>query len=954
MLAEALRAVFASGACEIDLAKRELRVLGSPVPVGARAFEIVDVLVQSAGELVTKDELMNRVWPGAIVNDNALQVHISAVRKALGPHRAMLKTESGRGYRLLGSWTVEHQEPAGSSVVPVPLPRRDEEQSAAATNLSMAATPLIGRAAAVQRLRDLASAYRLVTLTGPGGIGKTTLAVEVVSTLLGEFGGAVWLVELASLSDPDLVPTAVAGVLGLQLGGADISAESVARAVGGTSLLLILDNCEHVIDAAAQFVDAMLRRCPRVTVLATSRETLRIAGEYVYRVPPLEVPAPGEDEPDRILSRSAVELFIARAQALGSDLSLQAEVLPAISAICRHLDGIPLAIEFAAARAATLGVSQVAAGLQDRFTLLTRGRRTALPRHQTLRAVLDWSYGLLPEAEQVLLRRLAIFPAGFTLDAAAAVMADTGVDAVAVTDGIANLVAKSLVMQDKSESNARWYLLETTRAYANEKLRESGEADTAARHHATHFRNLFAPDIGSSLSDEEFTRRVREIDNVRLALDWSFSTAGDAAIGVALTAAYVSVWLHCVLLVECQERCKRALFYVEQQPTISSRLRLQLQIGFGVAATRTMRPVDEIKTALASALVIAQSLSDRDAQLSAIYGLWALDNYSGESRAALPLAERLAALGSSIGEPYLLIHADWLSGNTLHHQGDQRRAQACLERVTEQSATSATWRSRFFPEIDRRVSVRALLSRVLLLRGYLDQAAGQARTSLEEAIATRSESIVCQALRLAVCQVDLMTGDLVAAKRNIARLVDTANALNAPRWLNAGRCFEGKLLIAQGAFEAGAAVLRAELDACERTGWTTWYPEFLGIYAEGLAGLGRFPEAIASTDQALASAEQGGERYYVAELLRLKGEFLLAEPASELAVADDCFHAALSVAQEQGALLFELRTALSLARWRVAQDRRDEASQILKPVYDRFTEGFGAADLLAAKQLLDG
>ena len=395
---------------------------------------------------------MNRVWPGAIVNDNTLQMQISAVRKALGPSRAMLKTESGRGYRLLGNWTVRNQGPA-SVVVPQQL---RAIEITPATNIPALGDALIGRSKAIQRLRDFVSAYRMVTLTGPGGIGKTALALEVAHGLQREFDGAAQIVELASLSDPDLVPTAVASVLGLRLGGGEISAETVARAVGETNLLLILDNCEHVIDAAANVVEAFLRMCPRTTILATSREALRTNGEHVYRVPPLEVPAAGEEEPDQILGASAVELFISRVTALAPDFSLQAETLAAIAAICRHLDGIPLAIEFAAARAAMLGIQEVAAGLHDRFALLIRGRRTALPHHQTLRATLDWSHELLPEAERLLLHRLAIFPAGFALEAALAVMMDTGLDAAAVTDGLANLVAKSLIMHDKSE---RWRAL---------------------------------------------------------------------------------------------------------------------------------------------------------------------------------------------------------------------------------------------------------------------------------------------------------------------------------------------------------------------------------------------------------------------------------------------------------------------------------------------------------------
>src|SRR5215469_14888477 len=374
MLAEGSRLVYASGECEIDLARRELRVLGSPVPVGGRAFAVIEILAQTAGELVTRDELMNRVWPGAIVLENTLRVHTAAVRKALGPYRGLLKTESGRGYRLLGSWTVQHRGPA-MPVAPRQLPGSRESP---ATNFPAIDTELIGRSPAVQRLRDLVSAYRVVTLTGPGGIGKSTLALEVAHRLLAEFESGGWLVELASLSDPELVPSAVAGVLGLKLGGEELSAEAVARAVADNNLLLILDNCEHLVDAVANFAETFARVCRRGTILATSREILRINGECVYRVPPLEVPALERKEPGDILGHSAVELFITRAKALNSDFVPQAQNFPSIAAICHHLDGIPLAIELAAARASALGIEELAARLNNLFNLLTGGRRTAL------------------------------------------------------------------------------------------------------------------------------------------------------------------------------------------------------------------------------------------------------------------------------------------------------------------------------------------------------------------------------------------------------------------------------------------------------------------------------------------------------------------------------------------------------------------------------------------------
>src|SRR6202165_1237470 len=436
--------VYACEQWEIDLGRRELRSRGIPVPLGGRAFEVVTVLVQSASEFVTKDYLMERVWPGAIVGEGTIHVHISAVRKALGPDRGLLKTASGRGYRLLGNWTPQQREGTAPPVYSA-LTRTSGAQPA--NNFSPLITRLIGRAAAAQFVRDLVSAYRVVTLTGPGGIGKTSLAIKAVRYLLPDFKDGGWIVELASLSDPGLVPSTVASTLGRKLAG-ESSAESVPRAVGGRHLVLVLDNCEHVIDAVANLAETITRLCPRTTIVATSREVLRIDGEAVYRVPPLEVPAVGQAAPDYIMQYSAVELFVARTKALNADFTPTAEDLASIATICRHLDGIPLAIELAEASAAALGIEQVSAGLRDRFALLTRGRRTALPRQRTLRATLDWSHELLPETERRLLLRLGVFAGGFTVDSAAAVMADAGLDAAMVADCIANLVTKSLIALD--------------------------------------------------------------------------------------------------------------------------------------------------------------------------------------------------------------------------------------------------------------------------------------------------------------------------------------------------------------------------------------------------------------------------------------------------------------------------------------------------------------------------
>src|SRR5271168_3460592 len=541
----------------MDLTRRELRTHGAPVPLGSRAFDIVEVLARSAGELVTKDEIMHQVWSGAVVEESALQVHISAIRKALGSDRGMLKTAFGRGYRLLGAWTIRQERISATPVVLQIVPPTEF-----LTNFPPASSELIGRIGAREHLGDLLSAYRVVTLTGPGGIGKSALALAVARSMFPIFQGDGWLVELASLSDPGLVPSAVASVLDLKLGGDEISAEKVSRVIGDKKLFLILDNCEHVIDAAAELVEAIVRLCPRTTMLATSREVLRIDGEYVYRVPALDVPPENQMEPEVILEHNAVELFIARTRTQDPDISLLSENLPAIASICRHLDGIPLAIEFAAARAATLGVQQVATRLDDRFGLLTSGRRTALPRHRTLRATLDWSYELLPDEERLLLRRVAIFSSGFTLDAAAAVMSDRDNAAPYVAEGIANLVAKSLIARDTSATSGRWRLLETIRAYALEKLGESGEFERLARRHAEYYRHLFEHaerEWETRPTAEWLADNGREIDNLRGALDWSFSPDGDWSVEIELTAAAVPLWVQLSLMAECRTRVEQSL-----------------------------------------------------------------------------------------------------------------------------------------------------------------------------------------------------------------------------------------------------------------------------------------------------------------------------------------------------------------------------------------------------------
>jgi predicted ATPase/DNA-binding winged helix-turn-helix (wHTH) protein len=940
---------------EIDLGRRELRSRGIPVALGGRAFEIVTVLVQSTDGFVTKDHLMERVWPGASVGEGTIHVHISAVRKALGPDRGLLKTASGRGYRLLGGWTPQPREaiaaPVYSSLTRTP--------GAPQNNFHPLITRLVGRAAACQFVRDLVSAYRVVTLTGPGGIGKTSLAIKAVRYLLPDFEEGGWIVELASLSDPGLVSSTVASTLGLKLAG-EISAESVARAVGGRHLLLVLDNCEHVIDAAANLAETLTRLCPRTTIVATSRELLRIDGESVYRVPPLDVPAVGQAAPGTIMQYSAVELFVARTKALNAGFTPSAEDLGSIGAICRHLDGIPLAIELAAASAAALGIAQVSAGLRDRFALLTRGRRTALPRQRTLRATLDWSHELLPEAERRLLRRLSLFAGGFTIDSAAAVMADTGLDTAMVTDCIADLVSKSLIALDPAPGVTRWHLLETIRAYAHEKLVEHAEADIAARHHALYFRDLFsaqARSARSSLSDEDLAHHVREIDNVRAALDWSFSPAGDQAIGVDLTAAYAPVWRHLSLMMECRERCERALRGLDPQVPATIRLRMDLQMDLAGAIFITMGRPNQATTLLTEALETADALSDLNAQAAALSTLVPIYAFRGEYARGQAAAERIEQIAHRIGDRTLLRLAYQQRGVTFFLRGRPREAQQYLERILRLPAASGDRRDAIYYNSNDHAVARAMLARALWMQGLTNQAFKEARLSLEELQGTDHQLLLCQILNQGISRIATMTGDFATADREIARLIEVARGFNAHVWETVGHFLQGQLFVERGEFAQGLLVLRDAFETCGRTGWRLSYAEFKSALALGLAGTGRLDEAFVALDDAMAADREGadGRGWYSPELLRIKGELLLQQAAGQLALAaEDCFDRAAQMAREQGALFWELRIALSVARSRVNQGRHHEARAQLASVYDRFTEGFATADLQAARTLLDG
>ena len=563
---------FVFGPFRLLVARRELMAHGVPVPVGQRAFEILLLLVRRHGELVTKDELMTTVWPGIVVEENNIQVHVSALRKVLakaGDAGRYLVTIPGRGYRFVAPVECDSANEPNRPTTAVPGQAATVAAAgspAARNNLPHPLTSLIGREAEVAEIKAALASHRLVTLTGSGGVGKTRLVIEVGRSILDRYPDGVWLAELAPLTDSQLVTFTIGAVLGVSLGSAATATEALASALRTKQLLLIIDNCEHVIVEVARVADALIQACAHLSIVASSRERLAIAGESVIRVPSLPTPqASAGLTAMAACEYPAVRLFVERASALGLGFALTDANAATIGSICTRLDGIPLAIELAVPRLRVLSVEQLARGLEERFQLLTGGNRTALPRQQTLHALIDWSYALLNDAEKLLLARLAVFSGSALLPSITAVVASVEIPPEQFGDLLYSLAEKSLVHVDPIAGETRYRLLESTRYYAAEKL---GPAPEIRRRHADQFLARFA----EATAEWETTPTQRwlvqyepDLDNLRGALEWAFGKDGDVNIALDLVGRSHVIWAELGLMLEHRRWVNEALAKIRKE-----------------------------------------------------------------------------------------------------------------------------------------------------------------------------------------------------------------------------------------------------------------------------------------------------------------------------------------------------------------------------------------------------
>jgi len=921
------------------------------VDVGGRALDVLIALVESAGEVVGQRELMVRAWPNVVVGDGSLRVTIAGLRKALGDGQDGMRyiaNVTGRGYCFVAHVDRSNAQPLASTPPP---PLISEPRPVLKHKLPARLARMVGRDGAVETLSMLLASRRFVSVVGPGGMGKTTVAISIAHALLDEFGGAVYFVDLGAVTDATLVPSAVAAVLGV-FGQTQDPLPGLLAFLAGRRLLLVLDNCEHVIYAAASLTERLHREIPQVHILTTSRESLRVEGEHIHLLVPLEYPTAREDlTAVEALATPAVQLFMERAFASGYTLDLTDADAPTVAAICSRLDGIALAIELAGSRVGAYGLQGTAELLSNRFKLLWQGRRSALPRHQTLAAMLDWSFNLLSARDRRVLGRLSIFVGLFTLEAALVVATDDQTDAMEVADAIASLVDKSLISVVLINGAAHHRLLDPTLAYAAEKLAQTAEASAVAKQHALYYTQSLSNGASKegSISSEDVAAARLYMGNIRAALEWSFSGAGEAAIGVRLAAAAAPLFFELSLLVECVRWCEQGLAALPEGDQ-GSATHLALQAYLAASAMFTRGNSDEVRRAIEDALSLADALGDQQHLMHLHVGLGIFLTRIGDFGGALAVAQRGITITQAIGSPGAIATGESVLGVAYHLVGDHVSARRhCELGLTKAEAADAA-QVAFFG-YDHEIRALIALARCYWLIGFPDRAAKTARWVIEVAAKRDHPVNLCMTL-IYTATVFLWRGDLDEAEQLIRRLIGHAARHSLGPYHTVGLALTGELSVARGNPAEGIAHLRRALGTLQAEKHHAMTPALHVALAEGLMRAGEIDEAAAVIDAGLVLSEAFGETLNVPELLRVRGEILLQATAADPAAAERAFQLSLHQAMEQSALGLELRSAISLSRLWSSQGKTSEAADLLESRYRRFGEGYQTTDLTVSRQLL--
>lgn len=892
--------------------------MGSPVSLGNRAFEILLALLGRPGETLSKEQIFETVWQGVHVGEGALRVHISALRKALEGAEAgggsLIVNRPGAGYLFAGTVTpLGAAETGGTPDRDRPAADRDKHAPEAQPIRLPSA---IGRSDTIAQVSQQIGTRALVSIVGPGGVGKTTVAVEVAGQLRGTFD-QVCLVELASLGEPGLVPTAVALGLGLHLHTADPT-DAVCRHGQGKRILLILDSCEHVIENAALFVARLIERAPQFHILVTSREALRIPHERVHRLKPFPVPALTESGIADIAANPAVQLFIARATAVSDGFALTDANAAAIASICRRLDGLALAIELAVGQIEYLGVDGIATGLTDLFSLLARGRRTAAPRQQALKATLDWSYRLLTPREQEVLRILAIFAGSFSVSAAADVVGEGPSGQDEVGDVIASLVAKSVVSVDLQRHGVRYRLLDTTRAYARLKLAEDGMLAAIERRHADHVAKMLADrlDLDGRGVAEPLISNGEVIDDLRVALRWSYGPEGDPTLAIVLTRCAAFVMLEMSLLREVRGWLEKGL----------ERVRLAMpgsldEFTLRVHLNRSSPRSGVSDENLAALLEMADRFDDRTHMVRLLDLVFLVRLRVADYRGALDVALRIGHLLHDLPALQDTFCVPWMTGTARHFLGDH--AQARLDFEDALAAGSAPARIRFSGH--PRLYAHSFLARTLWLMGEEERAFQHARAAQDMIADIGQPMLICTSL-IWLCQLFLWDRNLEQAEALQAQVAEVASryAMGSQRAMALG--LRGMIAVQRGTIAEGFAMLADSLDQLERYEQAMLIPSLHAAQAEGLARNGQTAEALERIDAAIGRAQDDRALLLLPELLRAKADIMASDPHADASAVETAYQQAIACARADGAVAWEARAARSLAA-RIGRVRRQEPAR---------------------------